>query len=84
MGHRNQFGHEFLEFEFQEGGKLRYANQSNYRIDQRTNDRSGGIIKKEGTLTTFARPCSFVSLVNLQPHIQQELARIIEQSQILG
>ena len=28
-----QFGHEFLEFEFRPDGKLRYANNSNYKND---------------------------------------------------
>ncbi|CAG9465427.1 unnamed protein product [Pedinophyceae sp. YPF-701] len=33
VGHKGQFGHEFLEFEFQPDGKLRYANNSNYKND---------------------------------------------------
>lgn len=33
VGHKGKFGHEFLEFEFREGGKLRYANNSNYKND---------------------------------------------------
>lgn len=33
VGHHGRFGHEFLEFEFQPGGKLRYANNSNYKRD---------------------------------------------------
>ena len=28
-----RFGHEFLEFEFRPDGKLRYANNSNYKND---------------------------------------------------
>lgn len=31
MGHRGQYGHEFLEFELREDGRLRYGNNSNYR-----------------------------------------------------
>jgi len=31
-GHMGRYGHEFLEFEFSEG-RLRYANNSNYRND---------------------------------------------------
>jgi len=31
VGHRGQFGHEFLEFEFRGNGKLRYANNSRYK-----------------------------------------------------
>jgi protein mago nashi len=30
-GHRGKYGHEFLEFEVREDGRLRYANNSNYR-----------------------------------------------------
>merc|ERR1712124_234347 len=34
VGHRGKFGHEFLEFEFKPNGKLRYANNSNYKGDK--------------------------------------------------
>lgn len=34
QGHKGKFGHEFLEFEFRPDGKLRYANNSNYKRDQ--------------------------------------------------
>ncbi|PSS32448.1 Protein mago nashi like [Actinidia chinensis var. chinensis] len=33
VGHKGIFGHEFLEFEFRPDGKLRYANNSNYKND---------------------------------------------------
>lgn len=33
IGHKGKFGHEFLEFEFRPDGKLRYANNSNYKND---------------------------------------------------
>jgi protein mago nashi len=33
VGHKGKFGHEFLEFEFRPDGKLRYANNSNYKND---------------------------------------------------
>ena len=33
VGHRGKFGHEFMEFEFRADGKLRYANNSNYKKD---------------------------------------------------
>ena len=32
-GHKGKFGHEFLEFEFRPDGRLRYANNSNYKND---------------------------------------------------
>ncbi|KJP87834.1 hypothetical protein AK88_02438 [Plasmodium fragile] len=39
VGHEGKFGHEFLEFEFNSKGRLRYANNSNYKNDK--------IIRKE-------------------------------------
>ena len=42
VGHKGKFGHEFLEFEFRADGKLRYANNSNYKNDT--------LIRKEGNL----------------------------------
>ena len=36
VGHKGKFGHEFLEFEFRPDGKLRYANNSNYKNDTTT------------------------------------------------
>ncbi|AES73825.1 protein mago nashi homolog [Medicago truncatula] len=33
IGHKGKHGHEFLEFEFTDNGKLRYANNSNYKND---------------------------------------------------
>ncbi|KAF3434458.1 hypothetical protein FNV43_RR25561 [Rhamnella rubrinervis] len=43
VGHKGKFGHEFLEFEFRPDGKLRYANNSNYKNDT--------IIRKEVYVT---------------------------------
>jgi len=40
VGHKGKFGHEFLEFELRPDGKLRYANNSNYKKDT--------MIRKEG------------------------------------
>lgn len=40
VGHKGKFGHEFMEFEFRGDGKLRYANNSNYKKDS--------MIRKEG------------------------------------
>lgn len=42
VGHRGKFGHEFMEFEITADGKLRYANNSNYKNDF--------MIRKEGKL----------------------------------
>ena len=33
VGHTGRFGHEFLEFEIRNDGRLRYANNSNYKSD---------------------------------------------------
>ena len=33
VGHRGKFGHEFLEFEIRDDGRVRYANSSNYKSD---------------------------------------------------
>ena len=33
VGHKGKYGHEFLEFEFRPNGRLRYANNSNYKAD---------------------------------------------------
>lgn len=40
VGHKGIYGHEFLEFEFRPDGRLRYANNSNYKSDV--------LIRKEG------------------------------------
>jgi len=40
VGHKGKFGHEFLEFEFNPDGKLRYANNSHYKNET--------LIRKEG------------------------------------
>jgi hypothetical protein len=49
-GHMGQHGHEFLEFEYAQG-RLRYANNSNYRNDS--------LIKKESKSGPLACPLSF-------------------------
>ena len=50
VGHKGKFGHEFLEFEFRPDGKLRYANNSNYKNDT--------MIRKEIFLTpSVLREC---------------------------
>mmetsp|Transcript_21269 Transcript_21269/g.65376 ORF Transcript_21269/g.65376 Transcript_21269/m.65376 type:complete len:149 (+) Transcript_21269:180-626(+) len=44
VGHKGKFGHEFMEFEFASTGKLRYANNSNYKNDS--------MIRKEVTVSS--------------------------------
>lgn len=46
-GHSGKHGHEFLEFEFSHG-RLRYANNSNYRNDS--------LIRKESEASLFFSP----------------------------
>nr|KYP34115.1 Protein mago nashi isogeny [Cajanus cajan] len=53
VGHKGKFGHEFLEFEFRPDGKLRYANNSNYK--------NNTIIRKEFYLTpAVLRECRHI------------------------
>ena len=47
VGHKGRYGHEFLEFEVRPDGRLRYANQSNYK----TRD-DGVMIRKEVQLSS--------------------------------
>ena len=42
VGHTGKFGHEFMEFEIQPSGQLRYANNSNYK--------NAKMIRKQGAL----------------------------------
>ncbi|KAJ1547477.1 Protein mago nashi 2 [Nowakowskiella sp. JEL0078] len=62
-----KFGHEFLEFEFKPDGKLRYANNSNYKNDT--------MIRKEGL--------NVVKLYLVVPAMMKEVRRIIEDCEIM-
>lgn len=55
VGHKGKFGHEFMEFEFRGDGKLRYANNSNYKKDS--------IIRKEGAAQRCVVNCLLVCVV---------------------
>lgn len=46
IGHDGRFGHEFMEFEVSSEGRMRYANNSNYKKDM--------LIRKEVTLQPIA------------------------------
>ena len=76
-GHSGKHGHEFLEFEYSHG-RLRYANNSNYRNDS--------LIRKESTPFSSPYPCSLLifcpSSVWIGPLIVKELKRIVESSEI--
>ncbi|KAH7536909.1 hypothetical protein FEM48_Zijuj03G0036400 [Ziziphus jujuba var. spinosa] len=69
VGHKGKFGHEFLEFEFRPDGKLRYANNSNYKNDT--------IIRKEVYVTpAVVRECRRIisesESGNCDPEIMKE------------
>ncbi|SCZ97026.1 BZ3500_MvSof-1268-A1-R1_Chr4-2g06939 [Microbotryum saponariae] len=70
-GHSGQHGHEFLEFEFTHDGRLRYANNSNYRRES--------LIRKE----CWCNRNSDLLIVWLSQSSMLELQRIISQSGII-
>lgn len=75
-GHSGKHGHEFLEFEYSHG-RLRYANNSNYRNDS--------LIRKESTRRSrFFKLFSpnYPLLVWIGPLVVKELKRVIESSEI--
>eukprot|EP00914_Ancora_sagittata_P022085 GHVO01043948.1.p2 GENE.GHVO01043948.1~~GHVO01043948.1.p2 ORF type:complete len:149 (+),score=19.61 GHVO01043948.1:939-1385(+) len=49
VGHKGKFGHEFLEFEFRPDGRLRYANNSEYKNDKMIRKEAyvGGAVMQE-------------------------------------
>jgi len=78
-GHQGRHGHEFLEFEY-DRGRLRYANNSNYRNDS--------LIRKESTyLYPDTYTCWLVQRIDrkvwISPLMAQELRNIVESSEIL-
>jgi protein mago nashi len=75
-GHSGKHGHEFLEFEYSHG-RLRYANNSNYRNDS--------LIRKESTHGPRIFPLfrnSPLFPVWIGPLVVKELKRVIESSEI--
>jgi protein mago nashi len=75
VGHRGKFGHEFMEFEFTEDGKLRYANNSNYKNDV--------MIRKEGNIfLIFFFWLSSIFPVYCGPAVIDEVKRIIAESEV--
>ena len=49
VGHKGKFGHEFLEFELRPDGRLRYANNSNYKSG--SDGQDSDMIRKEVTVS---------------------------------
>lgn len=58
MGHKGKFGHEFLEFELRPNGRLRYANNSQYKSDT--------LIRKEGIFKLINRGIVYVNDIVLE------------------
>ena len=94
VGHKGKFGHEFLEFEIRPDGRLRYANNSNYKNDT--------MIRKEGVCATpyhatvalsptlahsasaaCRSPCCCCRAVYVGESVLAEAKRIIEESEIV-
>lgn len=76
-GHQGQYGHEFFEFEYSHG-RLRYANNSNYRNDS--------LIRKESESgldhAMLSRVLCVLPSVWIGPLVVKELKRIVESSEI--
>ena len=72
VGHKGKFGHEFLEFEFRPNGRMRYANNSQYKSDT--------LIRKEGTNPLKWLLCV---LVYVNDTVLDEIKRIIKESDII-
>ena len=68
VGHKGKFGHEFLEFEIRPDGRLRYANNSQYKNDT--------MIRKEGVLPwPCLLSCGLTSCVRRSPRRAGRLDR---------
>ena len=67
IGHRGAYGHEFLDFELDSTGKLKYHNNSEYKSDQ--------LIRKQGKM--------FDNEVYVSQTVIDEMKRIILDSGIM-
>ena len=47
VGHRGDYGHEFLEFEINDDGRLRYSNSTHYKKEN--------IIRREGEFMSLLK-----------------------------
>ena len=68
VGHKGKFGHEFLEFEFRPDGRLRYANNSQYKGGSNKTDSTNSMIRKE---------------VYVGEGVLSEVKRIVKESEIV-
>ncbi len=73
VGHKGKFGHEFLEFELRSTGRLRYANNSQYKSDT--------LIRKEGKSFLKYADTS-LAVVYINDIVLEEIKRIIRDSDI--
>ena len=87
-GHSGKHGHEFLEFEYSHG-RLRYANNSNYRNDSLIRKESAYSLPSSFHLAAIPealrrwRPANVARIaVWVGPLVVKELKRIIESSEI--
>lgn len=96
VGHKGKFGHEFLEFEFRPDGKLRYANNSNYKNDTMIRKEvfvtpvrafAWAVISKvpyDSALGGIKRlPLTHPFLHAFLQAVMNEVKRVIEESEIL-
>ena len=73
VGHKGKFGHEFLDFELRSNGRLRYANNSQYKSDT--------LIRKEGRCSLS--PKANLIIVYVNDIVLEEVKRIIKESEII-
>merc|ERR1711973_17338 len=73
VGHKGKFGHEFLEFEFRPDGKLRYANNSNYKNDTMIRKES---YVHQGVLNELKRIIEELEIVMGDEHISFSTSKI--------
>lgn len=80
-----RFGHEFLEFEFRPDGKLRYANNSNYKNDTMIRKEGSARRKELGLSLDVLVTWIWTSrhLVYVGPAIMTELKKIIQDSEVM-
>lgn len=76
VGHKGKFGHEYMEFEITSDGRLRYANNSNYKNDT--------MIRKEGKTLALIVSCKSSATFPLSILIQNSLMCVISQAEPIG
>ena len=75
MGHKGKFGHEFLEFELTEDGRLWYANGSRYRheaIIRKHANVSAAVVEEFRRIIEASGILEFVVPVKKHAHRRKE------------